>query len=335
MNGSPTKVLIVGVGSIGQRHLRCFRQTGRANVALCESDDAVREQVAAKYGIERVYADLESALADTHAAAVIATPAHLHIPMANQLAEAGLHMLIEKPLSTTIDGIDALRTTLVRNHLIAGVAYVLRHYPALRAMREAIQSGRFGRPVELIAVCGQHFPTYRPAYRYTYYTSHTSGGGAVQDALTHMINASQWIVGPIDRLVADAAHQVLEGVDVEDTVHVIARHNDLLASYSLNQHQAPNESVITVVCQEATCRLKLHDQQWAWMDRPDTPWQTESFPGLERDDAFIAQANAFLDAIEGRAEPTCTLQEATHTLRTNLAILESSDDGTWKRMDVE
>jgi predicted dehydrogenase len=333
--GATRNVLIVGVGSIGERHLRCFQATGRANLSLCEINGELRGRIADQYGVAQSYADLETALADSHDAAVIATPAHLHVPMAASLCEAGMHLLIEKPLSTGLEGTNSLEQGLAQRNLRAAVAYVLRHHPALRAMRGAIRDGRFGRPVQLVAVSGQHFPTYRPAYREIYYTDRATGGGAVQDALTHLMNAGQWLVGPIDRLAADAAHQVLDGVEVEDTVHVIARHGDLLASYSLNQHQAPNELVITVVCEHGTCRIELHHHRWAWMTQPDTPWQEEHFAGLERDDMFVAQANAFLDVIDGRAEPTCTLQEAVQTLRTNLAVLASIEDGTWKGTNVE
>ena len=59
-----------------------------------------------------------------------------------------------------------------------------------------IRSGRFGEPVQIVATCGQHFPHYRPAYRDTYYRDRRTGGGAVQDALTHIINAGEWLVGP-------------------------------------------------------------------------------------------------------------------------------------------
>lgn len=328
-------VLIVGVGSIGERHLRCFQTTGRANLSLCEINDELRERIAERYGITRSYADLEAALADSHDAAVIATPAQLHVPMAVRLCEAGMHLLIEKPLSTGLEGIDSLERALAQRNLRAAVAYVLRHHPALRAMQGAIRDGRFGSPVQLVAVCGQHFPTYRPAYREIYYTDRATGGGAVQDALTHLMNAGQWLLGPIDRVAADVAHQVLDGVEVEDTAHVIARHDDVLASYSLNQYQAPNELVITVVCERGTCRLEMHRHRWAWMTQPDTPWQKESFAGLERDDTFVAQVNAFLDVLDGLAEPTCSLQEAALTLRTNLAVLASAEDGTWKRTNVE
>ncbi|NOX55609.1 MAG: Gfo/Idh/MocA family oxidoreductase [Planctomycetes bacterium] len=328
---SPEKhVLIVGVGSIGERHLRCFQRTGRVRLSLCEINPELRRRIADQYGVERAYADLDSALADPPDAAVIATPASLHIPMAIQLAEAGTHVLIEKPLSTGLDGIDELRETVARRKVCVAVAYVLRHHPALRAMREAIRSGRFGRPVQVVVVTGQHFPKYRPAYREIYYRDRAMGGGAIQDALTHTMNAVQWLVGPIDRLIADAAHQVLEGVEVEDTAHLLARHGDVLASYSLNQYQAPNELTITVVGTEGTCRLELHRHRWAWMTEPDTPWQEQTFEGLQRDDLFVAQANAFLDMLDGEAEPTCGLEEAIQTLKANLAALASADDGQWK-----
>ena len=215
------------------------------------------------------------------------------------------------------------------------MAYVYRANPVLRAMKEAIASGRFGRPVQVIAACGQHFPTYRPAYRETYYRDRATGGGAIQDALTHMFNAAEWLVGPIDRLLADAAHQVLEGVDVEDTVHVLTRHGRVLGCYSLNQYQAPNEMTITVVCEQGTARFENHRNRWRWMTRPDEPWHDEPHAPLPRDALFIHQANAFLDALEGHAPPLCSLEEGIQTLRVNLAALASVEQGTWQVIGPE
>ena len=114
------------------------------------------------------------------------------------------------------------------------VAYVYRSFPALAAMRGALIGGRLGRPVELVAVGGQHFPTYRPAYRQTYYADRATGGGAIQDALTHVLNLGEWLLGPIDRVVADAAHQLLPDVEVEDTVHLLARHGDVPAGEKIS-----------------------------------------------------------------------------------------------------
>jgi predicted dehydrogenase len=241
--------------------------------------------------------------------------------------------LIEKPLSTTPDGIDRLRQVVRERRLTAAVAYVYRCHPLLGAMRQAVRAGRFGRPVEFVAVSGQHFPTYRPAYRSIYYTDRATGGGAIQDALTHVINAGEWLLGPVTRLVADAAHQVLEGVTVEDTVHLLARHGPVLASYNLNQHQAPNEITFTVVCERGTARLEYHEHRWRWMVQPGGPWHDEPMAPLERDTLFVAQANTFLDAVEGKAAPPCTLEEGLQTLRVNLAALASVDRGAWQAIE--
>lgn len=327
------RVLVIGVGSIGERHLRCFQATGRAEMALVEIRDSVRRAVAERYGVEHAFADLDAAMMRPPDVAVIATPAPLHVAVATRLVEAGVHVLIEKPLSVSLEGIGALQDAVRRRGVTAAVAYVYRCHPLLAAVRQAVRGGRIGRPVELVVVAGQHFPTYRPAYREIYYADRATGGGAIQDALTHLVNAGEWLVGRVDRLVADAAHLVLDGVNVEDTVHLLARHGDVMASYCLNQHQAPNEVTITVVGTAGTVRCELHHHRWRWIERPDEPWHDEPIQPLERDALFIGQAHAFLDAVEGRASPPCTLDEGLQTLKVNLAALASAECGTWKTIE--
>lgn len=332
-------VLIVGVGSIGERHLRCFQATGRAEVAFVEINDTLRATISQRYGV-RGFSDLKDAIVDRPdlspskargaTLAVVATPANRHIEIATRLAEANFHLLIEKPLSTSTDDIEQLVRIVNERGLVVGVAYVYRCFPALAAMRDALLSRRFGQPVEIVAVSGQNFPTYRPAYRDTYYTDHATGGGAIQDALTHVLNAGEWLVGRIERLVADAAHRVLDGVTVEDTAHVLTRQGEVLSSYSLNQHQAPNESTITVICERGTVRWESHNQRWQWMIRPDEPWQNEPFEPQPRDAVFITQAHRFLDSVEGGTKPLCSLDEGLQTLRVNLAALESVKSCCWQ-----
>ena len=329
--------LIVGVGSIGERHLRCFQATGRASAALVETNPDRRAAICQQYGV-RGYESVEAALAADSVesspfdVAVVATPAHLHIEQAMRLVSGDIHVLIEKPLSTQLDGIDRLAAAAAKQNVVVGVAYVYRCFPTLVSMREAITGGRFGRPVELVAVSGQHFPTYRPAYRQTYYAARATGGGAMQDALTHVLNLGEWLLGPIERLVADAAHQVLPGVEVEDTVHLLARHGGVPASYSLNQHQAPNENTVTVICERGAVRWESHQNRWRWTTTPDEPWHDEPHEPQARDAAFIAQANAFMDAVENRAAPRCSLAEGLQTLRVNLAALTSLESRRWERV---
>ena len=331
--GVTHRVLIIGVGSIGERHLRCFQATGRAVLSLCEINAELRRRVAEQYCIDRTFSDVDAALTDPLDAAVIATPAPSHIPIATKLAAAGAHLMIEKPLSTSLDGIDTLQELIKKNGLVAAVAYVWRAHPVVRAMKEAVDSGRFGRPLHLTICGGQHFPTYRPAYRDIYYKDRALGGGAIQDAMTHMLNVGEWLAGPIDRLTADAAHLALDGVTVEDTVGILTRQGGALGCYSLNQHQAPNELTITVACERGTCRFENHENRWRWMTTPGNDWVDEQHEPVDRDAWFMTQASAFLDAVEGRGQPLfCDLDEGLHTLRCNLAALTSLSLPGWQQI---
>jgi len=329
----PHKVLVVGAGSIGERHVRCFLATGRAEVTLVEPDPGRRREVAGRYGLAAAFGDLAEALRAHPGVAVVATPAPSHVAIATALAGSKIHVLIEKPLSTTTDGLEGLVGAVVSSGVTAGVAYVYRCHPVVRAWRDALASGRFGALLQLTAVSGQHFPTYRPAYRTIYYNDRSAGGGAVQDALTHLINAGEWVAGPVTRLAADAPHRALEGVTVEDTAHVLARHGEVPAVYSLNQYQAPNEVTLTAVCGRGTARAELHAGRWRWMTEPGGAWNDEPLPPVDRDAPFVAQAGMFLDAVEGRGPVACTLAEGIQTLRVNLEALTAAGSGTWRGVE--
>lgn len=331
------RVLVLGGGSIGERHARCLLNTGRTAVGLCEPRESVRAALAERYSLCGTFATLPEALAQDWDAAVICAPAPLHVPLALELGRRGIHLLIEKPLSLSLAGIAELQALVQEKKLVVAIGYVLRAEPSLGAMRSAIASGRFCKPLELLVVGGQHFPTFRPAYREIYYADRAQGGGVIQDAITHYFDAGQWLVGQMDRLVVDAAHCRLEGVEVEDTVHVLARHGDVLAGYAVNQYQAPNELTITVICKEGTARYEAHAQRWRWKTQPDgspaaEPWHDEPGPQTDRDGWFIRQEAAFLDALSGAA-PLCPLADGVAALRVQLAALRSLAEGTWQRVE--
>jgi len=320
-------VLIVGCGSIGERHLRCFQRTGRAEPVACELNAALLDRICRQYQTQG-YASLDQALAAARFdAAVICTPANSHIPVAQTMLQHGADVLIEKPLSTSLDQVDSLRQTIAKTGKFCAVAYTYHFLPGLQAARQWLRSGKPGRPLQVVVGAGQHFPTFRPAYRQIYYTRHETGGGAIQDLLTHFVNAVEWLIGPATRVFVEAAHQSLEGVTVEDTVNLVARHGPVLASYSVNQFQPPNEATYQIHCDQGSLKYETHEQRWAEWPRGADAWRYHPAPVPERDDLFVAQANAFLDARAGQPTDLCTLDEAVQTLKVNLAGLRSFQTG--------
>jgi predicted dehydrogenase len=319
-------VLIVGCGSIGERHLRCFKNTGRANVTACDANPALLQKMADTYGVP-VSNNWEAALQQKFDAVVICTPAPLHVPMARSAMEAGSHVLVEKPLSNSLEGAEelcALRDRLKRH---VSVAYVLHVYPILVQAREFLRRAEFGPVRQVTVVTGQPFFIYRPAYAQTYYRDRRMGGGAIQDALTHSVNWVESVIGPSESVVCDCAHQVLPNVEVEDTAHVAIRHREALSSFSINQFQAPNESTYQFNAPNGSVKIETHNSRWGTFAAGATAWTWHDVPPLDRDGPFALQANAFLDQIEGKPSRLCTLEAGIATLRFNLSALASADTG--------
>lgn len=319
------KILIIGGGSIGERHLRCFLKTGRATVELCEISQEIRDRLESEYQIEATYTDLDEAIAAGPDAAVICVPAHLHIPFANKLLEKRIPQLIEKPLSTSIEDATDFTQAAESSGIPMAVAFTYRSHPALIAMQEAVSSGRFGRVLQVVTVAGQHFPFYRPAYREIYFAKRETGGGLIQDMFPHLLNAVEWFAGPLTSATADADNLVLHDVEVEDSLNVIGRHGEILASYSMNMHQAPFECTITVICEGGTARFEYQHCHWMSCNAPGENWEVEETFSLERDDLYINQAVTFLNQLESGSAPCCSLKDGLATLRSTLAVLHSAD----------
>ena len=88
-------ILVVGCGSIGERHLRCLQRTGRASVTACDANAALLHRITQQYGVEG-FTDLNAALAARrHDGVVICTPAHTHLDIALTALRHGAGLLIE------------------------------------------------------------------------------------------------------------------------------------------------------------------------------------------------------------------------------------------------
>lgn len=319
-------ILILGCGSIGQRHLRAFASTERCRLSVCDNRAEALAQLSEQHSFTP-YVSHHDALTDRSITGVIiATPAPTHVPLAQHALSTGRHVLVEKPLSLSVEGVEALIETQKRAGGHASVAYVQRFNPGIHAARTFLQSNEWGPVLQASFRGGQHFPTFRPAYRDIYYRDRTQGGGCIQDSLTHSIDSMGWILGSPTQVFCDAAHQALEGVHVEDTVSLTARFGSCLVSLALNQFQAPNEAQWDFHLSKGSVRVDVRGHRWGKFPLGATSWDWTEFPHPGRDGQFLLQAHAFLDGCEGRPSPqSCTLVEGYQTLRFTVASLLSAE----------
>jgi len=189
-------ILMVGLGSIGGRHLRnlralgdhsilCYR-TGQGSLCEKEFDGVVNEK------------DLRKALQHHPDIAVISNPTAIHMETALACARSGCHLFIEKPLSSNLEGCDELMRIVRENRLITMIGCQFRFHPLLSSLKKQLDTGKVGRVAGARAEWGEYLPDWHPweDYRQSYSARRDLGGG-VTLTLIHPLDYLYWIFGPV------------------------------------------------------------------------------------------------------------------------------------------
>ncbi len=219
---SQKKILIVGLGSIGRRHLRNLR------ALLPHSELAVLRRQPSPEPIPDLdveFHELSSAIAFRPDAVIVASPATEHLSTTQAFIENKVPVLVEKPFAERMDGLPQLVDMSESRHVPLFVAYNLRFHPLLKQVGYLLAHSRLGRIVTVKAEVGQYLPDWRPGqdYQQSVSASRASGGGALLE-LSHEIDYIYWLFGRPSRIYASGGRLGDLAIDVEDVVSLTMRY---------------------------------------------------------------------------------------------------------------
>jgi predicted dehydrogenase len=325
------RVLIIGAGGIGGRHIRGYAATGRAEISVVEPDPTRRKAAADLPEIDATFADLAAANPATFDLAVICAPANLHVDLMRDCARADLPFMVEKPLSVTPAGVDTVLAQVAARNLLARVGYIRRVAEEVRALREQINAGKIGDLRLVYMNSSQEFPKYRPDFQTTYYARPEMGGGAILDAASHLIDLLIWIMGPPSHVGCMFDRLQLKGTKTEDTCLINIRFaTGAMANITINQFQKPNTSRFDFIGSTGNLMLEHSRLSYANSDDPAAITTHDYMAGLDpmqtHQARFTMQANAMLDALDGAPCDLATLAEARDNLTVALAAKQSWRD---------
>jgi len=225
------RVALIGTGSITlQNHLPGLLTHPEARVtALCDPDPRALAAAVKAAGVDRTYTDHRALIAqDDIDAIVIATPNNIHLPIATAAAEAGKHVLCEKPLGMSYEETEAMAAAAERAGIVHMTAFTYRFVPAIRYMKRLVAEGALGTPYHVRINRLQDWGDRAVGWRQQ---KALAGTGEIGDMLSHRIDYAHHLVGPILRLVAQTKQYlderrrpdgVTEPSDVEDWVAMLA-----------------------------------------------------------------------------------------------------------------
>ena len=219
-----TRVALVGCGKVAGIHADALRSLPDAEfVAACDIDAARAGAFAAKHGV-RPFGDLPTMLRETRPdMVIIGTPHPLHAEAAVRAAEAGVHVLVEKPLAASLADCDAMIAAADKAGVLLGVISQRRFYEPVQRMKAAIDAGKIGTPA--LGVFIQY--SWRDA---AYYTSDpwrgkwdTEGGGVLVNQSPHQLDILLWLMGPAAEVSGSWANLNHPTVEVDDTAVATVR----------------------------------------------------------------------------------------------------------------
>ena len=210
---------LIGCGDIARKRVApALRDSADCDfVAVSRERVELAESFAREFGARKWYSAWQKLLLDQEIDAVyIATPVNLHAAQTIAAAEAGKHVLCEKPMAMNVDECDRMIDACRANKVKLGVAYYRHFYPVIERVKEIIQSGEIGEPVlaQINAFESFNPPTDHP--RYWLLQKDRSGGGPMFDFGCHRIEVLTNILGPISEVRALTANVLFER-EVEDT----------------------------------------------------------------------------------------------------------------------
>lgn len=330
------KFVLAGLGSIGRRHFRNLISLGERDIILVRTRKAtLPDDELAGYPVET---DIHEAI-NKHKpdAVIVANPTALHLDVAIPAAEAGCAILLEKPVSDSLDRLDILQQTAQKSGSKILVGFQFRYHPTLNKARELIQSNAIGKVLIVHAHWGEYLPQWHPweDYRQSYAARADLGGGAIL-TLTHPLDYLRYLIGEVDSVWSFNGHISPLELDVEDVAEIgLKFSNGAIGGVHLNYVQRPPRHTLEIVGTQGTLRWDNADgvlqlQKFpapfaSYSDLPPAP-VIEAFPppdGFERNQLFVSQTRHFIETARGEADPVCRLEDGIRALELALEAKKS------------
>ncbi|NPV86541.1 MAG: Gfo/Idh/MocA family oxidoreductase [Anaerolineae bacterium] len=317
------KFLIAGYGSIGRRHMRNLLALGERDIILYRTRRSTLPEDELKgFTVET---DLQAALAHQPDAVIIANPTAKHLDVAIPAARAGCHLLMEKPISHSMERLDQLEEALRAGGGKVLVGFQFRFHPGLQRIGALLRDAAIGRPLSAYVHWGEYLPAWHPWEDYRQgYSARRDLGGGVTLTLCHPMDYCAALFGEAALEYAFVGKVSDLEIDVDDIAVMHLYHSSgVRATIHLDYFQQPASHHLEIIGTQGTIRWDNSDGVVHLYQAESASWKTFSPPqGFERNDMFLDEMRHFLAVIRGEEQSICTLEDGIRTLSLALQAME-------------
>jgi len=321
------KVLIVGYGSIGKRHLENFLQLKDIQLIVYTKRNDL--QLLKKKGI-KVSNSLTECLKENPDIGVIANETSLHIPIAIKLAKEGLDLFLEKPLSNSLKDVKKLYAIVKKKKLITQMGCNLRFHPCIMKIKSLIEQQKIGKIISAQVQNCSYLPDFHrwEDYKKSYAARKDLGGGVILTQI-HEIDYMYWFFQEVENIVSISGKFSELDVTAEDYVSSLLKFkNKIIGELHMDYFQRPSFR---------SCKIRGTKGEIYW-DSDDNcvdvynmnkkRWEikfNDGFPyDLDIRSSYVEELKHFLKCVKHRKETINNLEQGIETLKIALAIKKAS-----------
>jgi len=318
------KVLVVGYGSIGKRHIENLSKLKNIEIIVCTKRkyDKFLKQKKCK-----IYTSLTDCVKENPSFAIITNETRFHVKSALFLAKFNIHMLIEKPISYSLIQINELLTIVKKNKLIVLVGCNLRFHPSLELMRNMILKGDLGRVISVQVENGSFLPDWHPHEKYqnSYASRNDLGGGAVLTCI-HEIDYLYWFFGKIHEVLSITGKFSDLKIKSEDLSAMILKFkNNIICETHLDYFQQPSTRNCKIIGTKGTLTWNIESNIVKFYNVKNKKWfEKLKLENYDFNKTYIRELSHMIDCIEGKTTPINDLTDGIYTLKVALAVKKSS-----------
>jgi len=313
---------LIGLGMMGRHHARVLSSLDGVELVAVADMGGDSHGVA---GGRPVLDDIDALVASGIDYCVVAVPTALHETVALTLAAAGVHALIEKPLSFDTASAERIVAAFEAAGLVGAVGHIERYNPALQEARRRLEAGDLGDIYQIATRRQGPFP------------ARIADVGVVKDLATHDIDLTAWVSGRAFRTVAaQVAHR--SGREHEDLVAVTGLlENGTVTSHLVNWLSPLKERVTVITGERGALVADTLTADLTYFENGTiaTTWgEIAQFRGVSegnvtrfaiaKPEPLLSEHQAFRDAILGKPSDIVTLAQGLSTVRVAEAVLESA-----------
>ena len=317
---------IVGLGSIGRRHLRLISEI-RPDIKII----VVRSGHGSACDEEKMAVKITDSIGDAIKegiqAAIISSPATLHLKQSLELAKNGIHLLIEKPISHTSDRVKELLKIVNENRITTMVGYVLRYDLGAMKFKNWLDNKVKGKILHARIECGSYLPDWRPDqdYRKTVSALSELGGGVLLE-LSHEIDYLYWFFGKPKDVQAQIRNSGTLDINVEDQVDLLMTSEQ---GYCISVQIDFNRRHVERKCKVLTTEGELiwdavnKNVTWKGVNKEQFKYEYNN----ERNSIYRKQLEVFFDCIENDNDPIVTVKDGINVISLIDAVRNASEKG--------